>query len=357
MMPHPPTVCSPSALEGAFRHCLERLWPAGVPRRLLVALSGGADSTALAWLCHASVPSSLEQFAIAHFNHHLRGPESDEDEGFACALACEMGVEYRTGDWDSSRRRGLERPDRNLQAAARKARYEFLRQAARDLGCTVLATAHHRDDQIETLLLNLERGGGDGAWLGIREVASREGLILIRPLLAFAKRALEDYLDQLGHSFREDSSNHSMKYRRNRLRAEEIPALAEENGDLVSNLLGQHQLARQVEAATLIGLGEIKELGVFTPTSSGGAWILPRQPFETMANPARFYCLREILREVAGVQEGWYPVRRRSLEALFSLLDAGKTGVVNLPKGIRIALAGTTIKIAPRRDHPQASRL
>jgi tRNA(Ile)-lysidine synthetase-like protein len=292
------------------------------------------------WLCHA-ILTSFDTIVIGHFHHHLRGAEADQDEAFVSSLAAELGLPFRRGDWKRPSRETLERPDRNLQAAARKARYEFLTSVAREMDLPVIATAHQRDDQTETILLNLERGGRSGAWMGIREVLRRGGSSIIRPLLSFSKEELEGYLLHHHHAYRVDSSNRSTKYRRNQIRREVIPAIQEEEPGRIAQLLVKHEQVLSEEQEWLGLLDRIRSAGV----RMGNGWMLPREPFDRMSEDGRFFCVRELGREMIQV-EGWFPVRRQSFNQLNQMLIAGEKGSVNFPKGIRVELREKVIVLS-----------
>jgi tRNA(Ile)-lysidine synthetase-like protein len=373
-MPQDKDACSPDPLEVVFQEQLLRIWPQGVPRRLLVAVSGGADSTALARLCHAflnipaqaedcppaldsrlrgndemveslekpSFPRSREsRMGIAHFHHHLRPQEADGDEAFVRDLAERLEVPYRRGDWVRVERGDLPHSDRNLQAAARRARYHFLFETAKDLDIPVLLTAHHQDDQVETVVFNLSRGGGTGAWQGIRPVIQRQKNWILRPLLSVTKRDLLAYLDRIGEAHREDSSNQSLKYSRNRIRHDRLPEALSNDPEFQDNLLARNALSQSEEAHWLKALHPLKEASLLGEDS----WILPRSRFDEMPEEGVFYCIRQLLWEFAGAEVGWYPVSRKPLSVLFGLLRSGENGVVTFPRGIRVRLRGGALTL------------
>ena len=158
-----------------FRTAAQRLCP-HVENRILLAISGGPDSLAMLLLAHATFP---ERIAAATVDHCLR-PEAQDEARFVAELCKKLNVEHVTLT-----------PSKaiigNIQSAARIARYALLEQAADDLRCGVIATAHHADDQLETLLMRLARGSGVDGLAAIREKNGR----VIRPLLSFAKSELE----------------------------------------------------------------------------------------------------------------------------------------------------------------------
>lgn len=182
--------------------------------RVLVALSGGADSMALLELMRRS---SLNLCITAvHYNHGLRGDAADEDERFCREAAARLGVSYLTATaWRLKEHRG------SLQQVARTARYGFFENVAKHCGASSIATAHHADDQAETLLLQLFSGAGPAAMAGIPEVRG----LYRRPLLKIPSAVLRECLQEMQVTWREDQSNTSFEYRRNWVRHSLLPRL------------------------------------------------------------------------------------------------------------------------------------
>ena len=219
------------ALSGSqSRHCLPAklaaAWPPGEWSgvTVVVAVSGGADSAALAHALHSLRKPSEGRLVLAHFNHRLRGADSDADQQFVADLASNLGLELTT---DSSPPRPLA-PSSPLpsEAALRDLRYAFLRRAASETGARWVATAHTTDDQAETVLMNILRGTGLAGLAGIPRVREFcEGVALVRPLLDVSRAEVLEYLDEQGLTFREDTTNASLDYTRNRIRHELLPLL------------------------------------------------------------------------------------------------------------------------------------
>ena len=187
--------------------------------RLLVAVSGGADSTALLLGLHSVAPEFGLSLHAAHLHHGLRGPEADADLEFVSALCARLGVPLAAARWDCRarmRRRGL-----TGQAGLRVLRREFLAQVARRTASAAIATAHTADDQLETLLLRLMRGSG---LAGLGGIHPRRGS-WIRPLLAAPRAEVEADLRSAVQVWREDSSNQDPRYARSRVRHDVIPAM------------------------------------------------------------------------------------------------------------------------------------
>ncbi len=246
--------------------------------RVLCACSGGADSTALlALLCEMPELTVV----CAHYNHRLRGAESDRDERFVRALAARFGVEFAAESGDvaafaAARGRGVE-------DAARQKRYEFLERAADAHGCDRIATAHTADDQAETVLLNLVRGSGARGLTGIPPVRGR----IVRPLLQTTRAEIEDYLASRGLEHVEDSSNESLDYARNRVRRQVLPLLRELNAAAPAHICAAAESLRADEAF-LDGLArEFVEQHYVNQT-------LPIQPLLALGEPVLFRVLRAL---------------------------------------------------------------
>ena len=193
----------------------------------LVAISGGADSVAL---LIAARELGL-QVTAAHFHHHLRGEAADGDAEFVRQLAARRGVTYLRGDGD------VANPTGNVEANARRLRYDWLAVAARESGAAWVATAHTADDQAETVLLNLMRGTGLRGLGGIAE--SRQlapGVRLIRPLLAARRGDLRAWLAARGESHREDETNSDSRHSRAWVRAQLLPLMESRNPSAVPAL-------------------------------------------------------------------------------------------------------------------------
>ncbi len=190
---------------------------------ILIAVSGGADSTALLRLFHHFREKSGLKLFAAHANHQFRDEESDGDEIFVRELCQTLRIPCVT------KRLEIQKTSEGLETDARRARYVFLEETAGKLGCRYLATAHHRDDQIETILYRILRGTGVAGLAGMSRYRKlNDALTLIRPLLSFSRDEILSYLERIGQIWRMDSSNFNEKIFRNRLRQKLIPLLKKE---------------------------------------------------------------------------------------------------------------------------------
>ncbi len=206
--------------------------------KILCAVSGGADSVAL--LHFLSRMEGVEVIA-AHFNHCLRGKESDADEAFVKALCEKLGLACFTGRGDVAA--FAEKSGRGVEDAARALRYEFLEEVARGEGCDRIATAHNADDNAETVLLNMSRGTGLKGLGGIPPVRG----MIVRPLLQTTRAEIESYLAEYGLEHVEDSSNALDDYSRNRIRHHVSPVLREINPAFAETVARMTEMLREDE--------------------------------------------------------------------------------------------------------------
>ena len=202
----------------------------GVPRnrRLLVGVSGGLDSTALV---HALARQGFRKLTLVHLDHGLRAAAGAADAAFVEAMARRLTLPVVVARADVA---ALARERRlSIETAAREARYAFFAGVARRTRCRTLVLAHHADDQAETFLFNLLRGGASGLG-GMRPRTVREidgvKLEILRPWLGVWRAEIEAYAAQEKLRYREDASNASLLHTRNRLRSRVLPMLAREFG-------------------------------------------------------------------------------------------------------------------------------
>ncbi|PDO11081.1 MAG: tRNA lysidine(34) synthetase TilS [Candidatus Reconcilbacillus cellulovorans] len=195
--------------------------------RLVVAFSGGPDSTALLHLLHRYSARWDWRLVAAHVNHGLRAGEAERDAEAARAFAERLGVPFERGDLDVPA--VVARTKENVQAAARRLRYAFLREVAARHGASKIALAHHADDQAETVLLRLVRGAGPSGLAGIPERRREGDVEVVRPLLGVTKADILEYCEAHGLLFCRDSGNETRRYDRNRIRLDVMPVLRELN--------------------------------------------------------------------------------------------------------------------------------
>jgi len=210
-------------------------------RAVLAAVSGGPDSMAMLHMLKSLGDELGFPVIAAHVNHKLRGAEADAEAELVRRTAESWGVPCVVGEIDMPAY--LARTGENAQAAARRLRYEFLRRAALERGAEAIATAHHADDQAETVLMRLMRGTGPGGLAGIAEQRKEESLELIRPLLRISKKEILQYCERNGVPYATDSSNLESRYFRNAVRLELLPLLERYNPAVRSSLARLAEIA------------------------------------------------------------------------------------------------------------------
>ena len=271
---------------------------------VICAVSGGADSVALLfgfYLLKEKLGISLE---AAHFNHHLRGAESDRDESFVREFCDRYDIPLHLGGGE------IKPGKKGLEAAARDARYAFLR----DLPGKI-ATAHTADDNAETVLLHLIRGTGLKGLGGITPVSGN----VIRPMLAVTRRDVEEFLEEWCLHHIEDSSNETDAFLRNRIRHHIMPLFAEENPKIAENLSAMALRLRQDES--------------FLSRQASYDTLPSVNTLKTMDSAIRSRILEQFLKE-SGVREP----EQTHIGAVEKLLFSEKPSArVSLPGGVTIA--------------------
>lgn len=189
--------------------------------RIGLAVSGGSDSVALAFLLTkgGKKKNASGRFVILHVDHGLR-KESKEEYRFVKNLAKRLGVPFKGRHAKVVREKG-----ESLEMAARRVRLEFFERQTRLLGLDAIATGHHMDDVAETFLMRIKRASGAQGLSGIKEKSQVGGIRFVRPLLECRDRELKDYLLKFGEEWREDASNDDTSIERNKIRHEIIPFL------------------------------------------------------------------------------------------------------------------------------------
>ena len=228
----------------------------------IVALSGGADSVALLQL----LKNAGFNVHAAHCNFHLRGDESDRDEAFCVELCQRLGVELHRAHFDTREYAELHKV--SIEMAARELRYKWFEQLRRDIGAAGICVAHHRDDSVETVLLNLVRGTG---LRGLTGIQPRNGSIL-RPLLCVSRAEIEAFLAEKGQKYVTDSTNLEADVQRNIIRLEVLPLLRKLNPAVAENIqrtaenLAEAQLVLNVAIASInssniLNLSDLEKYG------------------------------------------------------------------------------------------------
>jgi tRNA(Ile)-lysidine synthase len=298
--------------------------------RVLVAVSGGPDSTALLLAFHEEGHAVV----AAHYDHALQ-PGSGRAADHVRALCEGLGVEVLI------ERRERPMPRGSVQAGARTLRYEFLERARTQAGADVVAVAHTADDVVEGVVLHLLRGSG---LAGMRGMPARRG-VFVRPLLSVWRSEVADYLDRRGIKALQDPANSNPAYARVRVRHDILPALERDRPGIVRRF---HQAA--IRAAAL------HDLISGTAESTLNAGAVTRAVVAAAPEPVAAEMMRQMYARAGGAQPS---LSRAHLAAMLRLAQAGPGGRgVDLPGGLRFRIVGETMQIVPpAADHRPATRL
>lgn len=254
-------------LPDRVAQCIDRHALLRTGQRVLVGVSGGPDSM----VCLAVLRTLGYEAAGLHVNYGLR-PGAEEDEALVRRYCEQHGVPLRVVTLDAKQR--AEATDESLQEAARRLRYDALADAARDANCSAVAVGHHRDDQTETVLLNLFRGAGPDGLAGMppaRALRADPTISLVRPLLSLARSEIEDYAAAQDIPWRQDPSNEDPSYDRAALRTAILPKIEDRFPGASENVARAATLMREYVDATLTPALEERMAGGFWRTAHGGA--------------------------------------------------------------------------------------
>ena len=313
---------------------------------VLLAVSGGIDSMCMAELAYRCG----YDFAVAHCNFHLRGEESDGDEALVREWAESRGVRFHRADFDTYAY--AERYSVSIEMAARDLRYDWFLEVCEQNGYQVLAVAHNANDNAETLILNLLRGTGLRGLTGMRAdgnvpAPGGENVRMIRPLLGFSRKEIEDYAASAGVKYREDHTNRETVYKRNKLRHDVFPVFEEINPSFLNAFAREMEVFAQenkiAEEYFLLNAGDVIE-----PVLEGERL---RINVERLLSVRHWrYVLYRLLEK--------YGFRNRRLEPVIRLLESGETlsgKVFEAPEFRLVTEPGMLVVKELRQDRPSVS--
>jgi tRNA(Ile)-lysidine synthase len=256
------------------------------PRRVAVATSGGADSTALLH-CTLRMARALGIEVVALHVHHGLMPQADDWQRQVAGQARRWGAAFAT-----ARAQGAPAAGDSVEAWARRVRYPLLADLARDQGCPLVLLAHHRRDQAETFLIQALRGGGAAGLASMPRTMQRHGVAWARPWLDQSRTAIERYVKVHRLAFVHDPSNDDLRYARGRLRRRLWPVLHEAFSDAETTLA--RAAARAADDAAV--LAEVMQADVHTLVAADGA--LDVRAWHSLSAPRRILVLRAWLGDV-----------------------------------------------------------
>jgi tRNA(Ile)-lysidine synthase len=308
--------------------------------KVILGVSGGADSTVMLHIFRALTTKlwPAGSIVVAHLNHNLRGKESDGDKEFVGELCAGLNVECVIESADV--REIADNSKENLEAAARRLRYEFFHRVAIQHGATKVATAHTVNDQAETFLLRLIRGSGGAGLGGIAPVRllmqqndrDQTSVPLIRPLLGITRDEIISYCEDNHLDYRTDSSNFSLDYSRNKVRHEILPQLALLNPQVISVLSESANRLRTDEAFLQSQAVELLNAELKRDPKNGSLMISVKALLETPSS-LRVRMIREMVRRARG---DLFQITARHLASIDSLLKQGKSGKTVRAPGLRV---------------------
>ena len=301
----------------------------------LVAISGGADSVALLMM----MLDEGYRVEAVHCNFHLRGEEADRDEAFVASLCERFGVALHRVHFDTRGYAALHKL--SIETAARDLRYGYFERLREDIGAEAIVVAHHRDDNVETVLMNLVRGTGLKGLAGIRPVNGR----VIRPLLDMTREDIEAYIYKRGESFVTDSTNLETDATRNKYRLEVIPALKEINPSVARAI---DTTARHLQDADEIVEWALEKMKADV-MEEGDDGVVRIDTTLLRQLPAPRYVLFEICR-----QYGFLP---QQSNVVWAMMEHGEKGKTVASTEYEMASEHNLLLVARKEEMPQPVRM
>ena len=308
---------------------------------VLVAASGGPDSTALLRCLHVLREECRLTLHVAHLNHDFRGAEADHDAAFVQRLADGLGLPCSIDKQDPiayQRERGVS----SFEQAAREMRYAFLAAVSASVGAAAIALGHTADDQAETVLLHILRGSGLHGLRGMAEVAEwpwpepRPGPLLFRPLLGAAKADTAAYCRELGQLYREDSGNYLWRFARNKVRLDLMPKLAREYNPRVREALARLSRAAADEVDYIES--ELSRHWPDIALELGDSVSLSISGLSALHPALQRLALRRAYASITSDARG---LAESHLEAMLLQLRRQRSGLaIDLPRGVRARRKG-----------------
>ncbi|MGH2399584.1 MAG: tRNA lysidine(34) synthetase TilS [bacterium] len=313
---------------------------------VVIAVSGGADSMALLHLLEELREKRALTLHVAHLNHRLR-PDAEEDAEFVRAAARRLGISATIESADV--RAIAAREKRSIEDAGRRARYEFLAKMANEAGAQRIATAHTRDDQVETVLMRLDAGGPWELLGGIPPVRRFDAVQVVRPLREVTRQEILHYLAGREVVWREDPTNRDVRIVRNRMRHQVLPALLRDAPAIGHTAWEMGETSREIDAVlnrlAAVHYGHL-------PNREHDTITVAQDSFAALPDALQRRFLRMAVTEVAGT--GGAP-SLVMLEEAVRVASAGRVGR-EVPAGGAVVRVGYgMIEVAPARPHAAAA--
>ncbi|OIP23532.1 tRNA lysidine(34) synthetase TilS [bacterium CG_4_10_14_0_2_um_filter_33_32] len=303
--------------------------------KIILAISGGIDSIVLLDILHNLKQKYQFSIIIAHLNHGLRGKDADLDQKFVQEIAIKHGYRFETKKVNikkiSEKRKG------NLEEIAREERYKFFNSIAKKNNINKIITAHHADDQIETVLLNFIRGAKSQGLSGMdfitRRIINKYEILVVRPMLNFWRKDIERYQKEHNLKFRLDKSNYDLRIRRNYLRHKLIPSFEKEDKNFKYKVFAKSILLRRLIKET-----ESKIFKLYKKIEKKkllGAVILDRNIFRKIDYSLKALILKEGFRQVSG---SFKNISSKNIHDSLNLIESSEVGKMMILPGKLILL-------------------
>ncbi len=301
---------------------------------LLLAVSGGADSTCLLHVMLSLKEELGIKLHVAHLDHQLRGEESDADAAYVAGLAQSLDISCTVSKADV---RGYQQKHRlSLEEAAREVRYDFLSETAAAVGADIIAIGHTLDDQVETIMLHIIRGSGIAGLVGLNAKSERllngYQLNIIRPLLEVSREETQQYCLEHNLMARVDSSNQSLSMLRNRIRLKLLPELKKYNPGFVESLLRNSAIAAD-EIAFLDS--EAEKVWDSAVKEQDDIIILDKERFGALPDALKRHLLRVAIKRLLGTLKD---IEERHIGEITGVLGKQAGKYINLPYGLIFAV-------------------
>jgi tRNA(Ile)-lysidine synthase len=296
---------------------------------LLVAVSGGPDSTCLLHILVSLKDKLGIRLHVAHLDHQLRGSESEADARYVAYLAHRLGIPATIEKRDVKSYQKKHRI--SLEEAAREVRYRFLADTASDVGANCIATGHTLDDHIETILMHLVRGTGIRGLVGLKPSSQWKldgnRITIVRPLLEVSRQETADYCHHHQLTPREDASNLSLSPLRNRIRQQLLPLLKSYNPGVVQALLRTATIATD---EVRFWDEEMARLWPAVVREQEGVVILDKDGFKALLPALKRHLLRAAIEELLGSLKD---IESRHIEEIIAILNKPAGKQISLPGG------------------------
>ena len=314
---------------------------AGMPPQtpVLLALSGGADSRALLHLLAADAKTKGYPLMLAHVNHGIRGADALRDRDFCVQLANAYGLEICVLDADIPAL--AKASGRGLEEEARIVRYDFFAKLMHERQIGLLATAHHADDNLETVIFRLARGTGLTGLCGIMPSRTFASGMLTRPLLSVTRKEILDYCAENHLEYVIDSTNADTHYARNAIRAEVVPQLERLFEGVASRAAATADALREDEAL----LQRLTQTAMHTARTTDGFLLIPLRQMPTpICKRALANCFEELTS---------HTLERVHVEALMRMIDENaETAIISLPGGYVALLELDCLRFVKGENEP-----